>query len=553
MTKHSVVKRIGSIVMAMALVLSLGMPSLTVRAAEPVKEKSIYDLPADFSGKTVILHTNDIHGAIGRYAYIASVRENLAKRGAEVILADAGDFSQGTPYVSTSKGLNAVTMMNAAGYDIVTLGNHEFDYGYYKLVSNLSTAKFKVVCADILDASGNPVFNPNYMYTTKSGVKIGFFGMETPETLTKVNPGLIQGLTFLKKDDLAKCAQAQADTLKAQGADIVICLAHLGVDDESAPDGHRSIDVYAKTKGIDLMLDGHSHTVMTMGPKNEPVQSTGTKVETIGLVFIDNATKKIEDRYLINLEGLQEEVTTAAKSNKMFKEVDNVYGAVFANSDIKLNGDRDPGNRTEETNLGDLITDAMLWSVLRAPGALTVDKDHVISITNGGGIRASIDAGAVSMKDVNTVLPFGNTVAVVYVTGEELLEALEASTYCTPKAIGGFPQASGIKFTVNTTKSFAQGPAYPGSTYYKPASINRVSIDSINGQPFDKAATYAVVTNNFCAAGGDTYFVFKNASAQFDTGIPLDEAVMDYVKETLGGRITSEAYGSTNGNITIIK
>lgn len=554
MKRKKFLKGVVSLLMALMMVLTLNVPGSMVEAAGvSATIKTIYDVPADLTGKTVIMHTNDIHGAISKYAYIASVKQNLQKRGAEVILADAGDFSQGTPYVSTSKGLNAVTMMNAAGYDIVTLGNHEFDFGYYKLVSNLSTAKFKVVCADILDASGNPVFNPNYMYTTKSGVKIGFFGMETPETLTKVNPGLIQGLTFLKKDDLAKCAQAQADTLKAQGADIVICLSHLGVDDESAPDGHRSIDVYAKTKGIDLMLDGHSHTVMTMGPKNEPVQSTGTKVETIGLVFIDNATKKIEDRYLINLEGLQEEVTTAAKSNKMFKEVDNVYGAVFANSDIKLNGDRDPGNRTEETNLGDLITDAMLWSVLRAPGALTVDKDHVISITNGGGIRASIDAGAVSMKDVNTVLPFGNTVAVVYVTGEELLEALEASTYCTPKAIGGFPQVSGIKFTVNTTKSFAQGPAYPGSTYYKPASINRVSIDSINGQPFDKAATYAVVTNNFCAAGGDTYFVFKNASAQFDTGIPLDEAVMDYVKETLGGRITSEAYGSTNGNITIIK
>ena len=157
------------------------------------------------------------------------------------------------------------------------------------------------------------------------------------------------------------------------------------------------------------------------------------------------------------------------------------------------------------------------------------------------------------MKEINTVLPFGNTVAVVYVTGEELLEALEASTYCTPKAIGGFPQVSGIKFTVNTTKSFAQGAAYPGSTYYKPASIGRVSVDSINGQPFDKSATYAVVTNNFCAAGGDTYYVFKNASAQFDTGIPMDEAVMDYIKTELKGVIPASKYSAPRGDQTILK
>lgn len=554
MKGNKLLKGLLSSVLALAMAATLSTP---VKAAEAYKVsadiRSLAVVPADLSGKTVIVHTNDMHGAISKYAYVASVKQNLQARGAEVILADCGDFSQGTPYVSTTKGLNAVTMMNAAGYDIATLGNHEFDYGYYKLMSNLSTAKFKVVCADVLGADGNPIVNPNYMYTSRSGLKIGFFGMETPETQTKVNPGLIQGITFMSKGELATCAQAQVDTLKAQGADLVICLSHLGVDAESAPDGHRSVDVYAKTKGIDLMLDGHSHTIMTAGAKNEPVQSTGTKLETMGLVFIDNASKTIEDRFLINMDLLQEEVTTAAKSNEMFKAIDREYGAVLAKTEVKLNGDRDPGNRTEETNLGDLITDGMLWSVLRAPGALTVPADHVVCITNGGGIRATIKAGDVTKKDINTVLPFGNTVSVVYVTGDELLEALEASTYCTPQAVGGYPQTSGIKFTIDTRKSFNKGAAYPGSTYYKPASINRVTIESINGQPFNKADTYAVVTNNFCAAGGDTYYAFKNASAQFDTGIVMDEAVMDYVKEVLGGKITSAKYGAPRGDQTQIK
>ncbi len=553
MTKHSVVRRIVSIVMAMALMLTLGMTSITVRAAgEPVKELSIHDIPADFSGKTVILHSNDIHGAVGRYGYIASVKQNLQNRGAEVILVDAGDFSQGTPYVSTTKGLDAVAAMNAAGYDLITLGNHEFDYGVTQLKANLATAKFGTVCASFLDGNGNTVFNPHTIIT-KGGVRVGFYGLVTPETMTKVTPSYVAGYTFLEKDALYKCSQEQVDQLKAEGADLVICLAHLGVDEESKLNGCRSVDVFPKTKGIDFMIDGHSHTVMTASSNNLPIQSTGTKLQDIGVIVIDNASKKIEDHYLISLEGLQKEVITDAVTTAIIKRVDSEYGQSFGKSEVELNGAKAPGNRTEETNLGDLITDALLWSVAKNPGAITVDKDHIVAITNGGGIRAAIHAGAVTKKDINTVLPFGNTVAVVYVTGEELLEALEASTFAVPDAIGGYPQTAGIKFTIDTKKAFAQGPAYPASTYHKPSAINRVTIESINGQPFSKTDTYAVVTNNFCADGGDTYYAFKAASAQFDTGIVMDEAVMDYVKTELKGTISASKYGQPRGDQTILK
>lgn len=539
--------------LAMALFFTIIIPaSVTFAYDAPADVKTIADIPADLTGKTVILQTNDVHGAIGKYAYVASVKQNLTGRGAEVILVDSGDFSQGTPYVSTSKGLSAITMMNAAGYDIVTLGNHEFDFGYAQLRSNLAQAKFKVLCADVLDGNGNPILDPNYMYVTKSGLKLGFFGMETPETQTKVNPGLIQGISFLSKSDIYKCAQEQTDALKSQGADLVICLAHLGVDEESAPDGHRSVDMYGKTKGIDLILDGHSHTVMTKGAKNEPVLSTGTKIENIGVVVIDDASKKIEDKYLISLDGLQPEVTSNTAATEIIKKVDAEYNVKFAKSEVLLDGNKAPGNRTQETNLGDLITDALKWSVLKTDGAVTVDKDHVVAITNGGGIRATIKAGDVTKADLNTVLPFGNTIAVVYVKGSELLEALEASTFSTPEAIGGYPQTSGIKFILDTTKPYAQGAAYPKSTYYSPSKISRVTIQSINDQPFNMNDTYAVVTNNFCAAGGDTYYAFANASSQFDTGIVMDEAVMDYVKEVLGGNVTSAQYGKARGDQTII-
>ena len=155
------------------------------------------------------------------------------------------------------------------------------------------------------------------------------------------------------------------------------------------------------------------------------------------------------------------------------------------------------------------------------------------------------------MKDVNTVLPFGNTVTVVYLTGAELLEALEASTYCTPEKIGGFPQVSGMKYTIDTTKKYdPKAETYPNSTYYGPASIQRVTIDEINGKPFDPEATYAVVTNDFCSNGGDTYYSFLAATEKFDTSVPLDEALMQYITDVLGG-VIGEKYAEPQGRIII--
>ena len=529
-----------SVLLAMAMVLSLTVTSFAADTAADAK--------AEMAGKTVILHTNDVHGAVEGYAYIAQLKADYEAKGAEVILVDAGDFSQGTTYVSSTKGADAVTMMNAAGYDVVTLGNHEFDYGYAQLKENMSKAKFKVVCADVFNEDGTPIFDASYTYTTKSGVKVGFFGMETPETQTKANPALIKGLTFADKDAFTKAAADQVAALK--DADVVICLAHLGVDAESAP--YRSTDLYAAVKGIDFIIDGHSHTVMTKGEKGEPIQSTGTAFKNIGVIVIDDASKKIESNSLYEIkEDTAKDATVAAAAKVIVDRVNNEYGVKFATSKVELNGAKAPnGNRDVETNNGDLITDAMRWKVLQNKDGLTVNEDHVVAITNGGGIRAAIAKGDVTKKDINTVLPFGNTVAVVYVTGEQLLEALEASTFSTPTAVGGFPQVSGINFTIHTGKAYDKNDAtYPESTYYGPKTINRVVINSVNGKEFKANEVYAVVTNNFCAAGGDTYYAFKAASAQFDTGIPLDEAVMEYVTKELKG-VIGEQYAAPQGRVT---
>ena len=518
------------------------------------------DEPKPLDGKTVILHTNDVHGSIELYAKVAAMKGDYEAQGAQVILADAGDYSQGTVYVSVNKGKDAVTMMNAAGYDVATIGNHEFDYGYAQLKTNLESAKFEVVCANVLQ-DGSPVFDA-YTMINKGGVQVAFVGLETPEAQTKANPALIQGLTFLAGEEMYAAVQTQVDAARTAGADIVIVLAHLGVDSSSEP--NTSYDLYKKVSGIDFIIDGHSHTVMTKGPEGEPIQSTGTALNNIGVITIDNATKKIESNELIPIWHTEEvdgkevtvydytksDETVANAAKAIIDPIDADYDQKFAESAVDLNGAKAPGNRTEETNLGDLITDAMMWAIkTKAPG---VDMNNAVAITNGGGIRAAIAKGDITKKDVNTVLPFGNTLAVVYVKGSELLEALEVSTYCTPKSLGGFPQFAGMEVELNTACEYdANDTTYPGSTYFGPKSINRITIKTVNGKAFDKDATYAVITNNFLAAGGDTYYAFAAAQTQFDTGLPLDEILMEYITVELNGVVTDK-YAAPQGRLTIV-
>lgn len=534
-----------SVLLAMAMVLSLTVTGFAIEDTATTREPEVMTEEATMAGKTVILHTNDVHGAIAGYAYITALKADYEAKGAEVILVDAGDYSQGEVYVSDTKGLDAVEMMNVTGYDVVTLGNHEFDYGYAQLKENMTKADFKILCANVYGEDGTPVFDANYTYTTKSGVKIGFFGMETPEAQTKANPALIKGLKF--DTDLKAVAEKQLEALKDD--DVVIALSHLGVDDSSKP--YTSYDLYNAAKGIDFIIDGHSHSVMTKGKNGEPIQSTGTKFANIGVIVIDDATKKIESNSLFEIkEDTAKDAAVAAAAQKIIDRIDKEYGAVFAKSKVELNGAKAPnGNRDGETNNGDLITDAMLWKVMQNKEGLTVNEDHVVAITNGGGIRAAIKVGDVTKKDIKTVLPFGNTIEVIYVTGTELLEALEASTFCVPESIGGFPQVSGISYTISTGAVYdANAETYPASTYYGPKSINRVTINSINGKEFKANDTYAVVTNNFCAEGGDTYYAFAAATSKFDTGVTLDMAVMDYITKELKG-VIGEQYAAPQGRI----
>ncbi len=549
-------KKFLSLLLALVMMFSLTVTASAEEEAKPLE------------GQIVILHTNDVHGAVGSYAKVAALKQSFQDAGAYTLLVDAGDYIQGDPTVSVSQGKTAIELMNLAGYDAATIGNHEFDYGYANFKEISKDAKFPIVSAN-LQYNGK-VESAHTVFTAPGGEKIGVFGLTTPEVGTKAHPAKIKGVTVLGYEKMFECAQAEVKALEDEGCDYIVCLAHLGIEDEST--GNRSIDLLEKVTGIDVLIDAHSHstieetaeaageTVETLPEQGSIVKgetatvaveagktlvtSTGTKLANVGAVMLseDGFSARNIPVEAVTLDGVKEVADRAAAIQK---QIDDDYGTVFAKTEVLLNGEKAPGNRTEETNLGDLITDALVWGSEK--NGETVDA----AVTNGGGIRAPIAAGDITKKDVNTVLPFGNTLSIVKVTGAELLEALEASTFSTPEAIGGFPQVSGIEFTVDTAKEFKAGDLYPGSTYHKPASIERVTITSVGGKDFDEKAEYAIATNDFMAAGGDTYYAFASAKTNYDLGLPMDEVLMDYIKEELKGVVTAEAYGEPAGRITI--
>ena len=535
-------KKLLSVLLALTLVFSLCGGALAAEEGTAAQ---------DLDGQLVIVHTNDVHGSIDTYAKAAALVDDYEARGADVLLVDDGDFSQGSIYVNGSEGANAVALMNAAGYDVATLGNHEFDYGWENIAKLDDAAKFPIISN--VKRSGEYML-PQNVVLTAGDFKVGFFGLETPETATKAHPAKIQGVTFMSGEELYKYAADQVAALTAQDVDYIVCLGHLGISGN-----YSSIDLLKNVEGIDLFIDGHSENTIAeiaaaagVGQDNKVgdtvITSAGSKGDHIGAAILNGDKISISD--VVTADYTKTDATVAAAAEAIKTPIDSEMNEVFAKTEVTLNGERAPGNRTEETNLGDLVADAILWYA-KEQGDAGVPEENIVAVTNGGGIRATVKAGNITMKDINTVLPFGNTVAYITVKGSVLLEALEASTYSTPEELGAFPQVAGIKFTVDTTKEYDAGELYPGSTYYAPASINRVTIDSINGKAFDPNATYVVVSNDFTAAGGDTYYAFS-VSESVDTGAAMDTVVVDYITDVLKGTVTKADYGEPKGRITVV-
>lgn len=535
----------GALSLAMAAGLMAYVPAATAEAKE------------DLKGKLVVIHTNDMHGhyetnkeegGLG-ISSVKALKGYYQNQGANVLLFDAGDFSQGTNLVNYYDGLDSVYFLNAAGYDAVTLGNHEFDFGFDALQNMAAAAEFPILDANIISKeTGEPYFGDNTVFTF-SNMKVGVFGLDTPEAQTKASPKNVKDITFLDNEELYACAQTQVNALKEQGCDYIICLGHLGVDEESI--GRRSADVAVNVTGIDLFVDGHSHTKIDGGIdiNGTKIVSTGSYLEKIGVAIFDGKNTKaklVDDLYKIGgCPALDEFV-------KSFADVVNeAYAGTFAVTTNLLDGERAPGVRTMETNLGDFAADAYQYiaQTYADENGLGITVDGAIQ--NGGGIRATIQPGDISMDTLYTVFPYGNTISIITLTGAELLEALEASCCASPEALGGFPQVSGIVFSIDTKAPYAQGAQYADSTYFAPANPgSRVTIETVGGKKFDKKAVYNIAVNNFMAEGGDTYYIFTQASKVIDTGIVDAEGLISFVNSLNG--VIGDEYAAPKGNVKIL-
>ena len=495
--------------------------------------------------KLAIVHTNDSHGhdvrdseSLGLAAAV-QLKADYEAKGYEVLLLDAGDVVQGNNLVNHSRGDVGIDFLNECGYMAMALGNHEFDYGQDEIAKYVSAANFPLLSANVIvDATGDTLVEPNTVLTLANGTKIGVFGLTTPETQTKTFPFLINGLSFLADEKLYACAQEQADTLRAKGCSLVVCLAHLGEFDDAAP--NRAQDVVANTHGIDLVIDGHDHKVENQQVKNAKgedvlVVEADCYTHAVGVVTWEDGKLSETLMEFGSYDG--EDAKVAAGIQAVADEVDSKLQEVVGSVSFDLDGERSDV-RTRETNLGDFICDAILWEAQQM-----ADDMPDGAILNGGGIRQSIKAGDITEGDILDVLPFINHICTVQVTGSQLLEALEAGCSMAPDELGGFPQVSNMSFSVDTSVAYEMGDQYPKSTYHAPAKPgSRVTIHKVGDRDFVADDVYTVASIDFVCAGGDTYYVFAEAAQKTMRSINylISDTTKYYLQEAHGSVVPDE-------------
>ena len=520
-------------------------------------EQTVSGNPSAESTKFVILHTNDMHGymqasdtCLGIGA-VAQLKKDYQQQGYDVLLMDAGDYLQGSSFANFTQGESVVEVMNAAGYDVAALGNHEFDYGSDVLEKRISEMSFPAVAANItVDATGEPFIQQNAVFTLSDGTKVGVFGLDTPSTSTSSAPKNTAGLTFAKEEELYAAAQAQIDELKGQDCSIIVCVGHLG--EEASNEGNNAENVVANTSGLTVMIDGHDHLVENQTVKDKEgndvlIAETGYYLKNIGILTYEDGKFTDSLAEVGTYTGSDPELEKMVEETNA--EIEATMQEVVATTDFDLYGEAAPGNRTQETTLGDFASDAIYWQVTQASGSA---PDAVV--LNGGAIRASIKAGEIKLFDIHNVFPFNNQLCTIKVTGAQLLEALEAATQVSPDPMGAFPQVAGITYTLDTTVPYEKGDLYPGTTNYAPAAPgSRITITEVAGKEFDPEATYTIATNEFVATGGDTYYCFAEAGAEtiVYAGYLDYEAMINYMKTELEGTIP-EIYEEVQGRITVV-
>ena len=448
-----------------------------------------------------VLFTNDTHGRVEEGGYagmgfpkLATLVKDYRSKG-DVLLLDSGDTFHGQTIVNLNEGEAIVHIMNEMGYDAMTLGNHDFNFGQERIKELDEMSDFPLLAANL-----DPLLVEPYVIKEIEGMKIGIFGLATPETTYKTHPKNVEGLTFR---DPAVVAQEMVDELSGQ-VDMIIALAHLGISEESE---FTSRKVAENVSGIDLIVDGHSHHALEEGMmvNNTLIVQAGEYDKNLGVVevkMVDGAVEDLKASLVTKeeAEDVEKDSDILAQIEEIKTENEEITSAVVGKTSVELNGEREYV-RTGETNLGNLLTDAMLAKV-----------DADVAITNGGGIRASIGEGEITKGEIITVLPFGNTTIVKKLTGAQLLDVVEHGVSQYPAHEGLFPQVGGIRIIFDGDR---------------PAGERVIDL-KVQGEPIEYDGVYHVATNDFMAAGGDGYETFASTETVVEAG-GLEEVLMEYI------------------------
>ena len=509
--------------------------------------------------EVTILYTNDVHTYIDKqapeltYAAIAALKQSYQNAGKKVLLVDAGDHVQGTAYGSMDQGASIIELMNAAGYDAATPGNHEFDYGLDRAKELMRDADFPYLSCNWVDLRTNLRVLPEIKVFVRGGVRIAFVGITTPETFTKSTPAYFMNKAQTKYiydilggedgQKLYSAVQKAVDKAKCL-ADVVIGLGHLGVDPSSSP--WTSEEVIAHTTGFDAFIDGHSHTVM----ENKQVADASGRLVTLtqtGSYFANVGEMTIAPDGTISTRLVstydQEDVAVAAEQAAWVNTVDDMLGEKIAVADTKFYI-TDPATgkrriRSGETNLGDFVADG-IYTYFNEVEQLHCD----IAIMNGGGIRSDEDAGYWTFKTCKQVSPFGNVACLMSVTGKQIQDALEFAARfagAEGKENGGFLQVAGATYEIHTdipnTVQTDDKNVWIGSATGTPRVQNVKIYDRHTGtyEPLDPAKTYALAGMNYTLRNlGDGFAMFDGAELIKDY-VSEDYLVMSTYAMTFGG------------------
>ncbi len=535
-------KILGTAFMTAAITLSSLTNSLTVEAADK---------------GAVILYTNDVHCSIDGYSYLAAYKAALIEEGYEVITVDAGDHIQGEAIGSLSEGSDIITLMNEVGYDYAVPGNHEFDYGMDTFL-NLAgdEAEFKYLSANFMDLDcGETVFDA-YDIVELNGEMVAIIGMSTPESYTKSTPTYFQDeegnyIYSFSEDVLYEVVQDAVDAAIAEGADRVIMVGHLGID--GTTDGWKSTDVIANTTGIDVFIDAHSHeTIEGESYKNKDgedvlLSSTGSKFQNFGVLKLEsdnvNSTELIETTSV----DIESSVSVNAEYNRIQDIIDGYNKELeylfeeLGTSEIALSvydSDGEYRIRTGETNLGNFVADAYR----EISGA-------DIAFANGGGIRADIAKGTVTRKTLMDINPWNNTMCVIKVTGQQIIDALEHGARLYPETCGGFLQVSGLSYKINSEVESPVVTDDMGMFLEIDESKERRVYDvKVADEALDPDKEYTLVAIEYMLVNGGDGFTMFAGSEKLEVTLPTDaEMLIKYFTENLGGTITEEQYGNIEG------